>query len=328
MTDFPPSNEQQGNAAGQSAGQAGGQSQQPQQVPQQPMESIPQYGQYAPQQGQPQYTQYNGQAAYGQPSYSQPGQGGYAGQPQYEQPQYSQPGGNAPANPFSPGYQGGYQGEQQQPYGQGQQYAQPQYGQPLPQGAPAQAYAFEPPIDKPWYGIGFGAAVKRLFVKMFVWTGRASRGEFWWAFLFVALVSMLVGWFIGPLGLAIVTAWGILSDLALLPIGIRRLHDANLSGWFMLIPVIATAANDVLAVAIVPRLGAEFAAIYAGGDDPALYEEAVRRGMQQFLERNATTLGISTLVWLAAAIAMIVTIVLLAGRSKPEGARFDAPAQR
>lgn len=303
MANFPPNNEQQGNTAGQNDEQAGGQ------APQQPAGPMPQYGQYAPQQGQPQYY---GQPAYGQPSYSQPGQGGYAGQPQY-----GQPGGNAPANPFSPGYQGGYQGEQQ-----------PQYGQPLPQGAPAQAYTFEPPIDKPWYGIGFGAAVKRLFAKMFVCTGRASRGEFWWAFLFVALVSMVVGWLIGPLGLAIVAAWGILSDLALLPIGIRRLHDANLSGWFMLIPVIATAANEVLAVAIVPRLGAEFAAIYAGGDDPALYEETLRRGMQQFLERNATTLGISTIVWFAAAIAMIVTIVLLAGRSKPEGARFDIPAQR
>ena len=35
-----------------------------------------------------------------------------------------------------------------------------------------------PPLDWPWYGIGFGAAVKRFFKKYATFSGRASRGEY------------------------------------------------------------------------------------------------------------------------------------------------------
>ena len=38
----------------------------------------------------------------------------------------------------------------------------------------------EPPLEWPWYGIGFVAAVKRFFKKYATFNGRASRGEYWW----------------------------------------------------------------------------------------------------------------------------------------------------
>ena len=52
---------------------------------------------------------------------------------------------------------------------------------------------FEPPLDQPWYGIGFGQAIVRYFKKSLTFTGRASRGEFWWAQLFQVVISVPLG---------------------------------------------------------------------------------------------------------------------------------------
>ena len=90
-----------------------------------------------------------------------------------------------------------------------------------------------------------------VFKKYAVFSGRAARPEYWWfvlADLIVAfLLSLVVGIVIGAAGGSSGVAQGVsfLYNLAvLLPtigVGIRRLHDTNRSGWWLLlnfIPII------------------------------------------------------------------------------------------
>lgn len=70
-----------------------------------------------------------------------------------------------------------------------------------------------------------------------VFTGRARRKEYWMFVLINVIVSFVLG-FIG--GLFGTTLLGTIYSLAvLLPsiaVGVRRMHDTDHSGWFLLIP--------------------------------------------------------------------------------------------
>ena len=69
---------------------------------------------------------------------------------------------------------------------------------------------------------------------------RASRAEFWWWQLFVFVVSFCTGFLDGLLGFEIGIS-GILSLGLLLPnicVAIRRCHDSNHSGWWIICPVV------------------------------------------------------------------------------------------
>lgn len=83
----------------------------------------------------------------------------------------------------------------------------------------------------------FGNMIAPL-AKLFNWSGRASRKEFW---LF-QITAGVIGWFALPcvmrgswLALALCALCGF-SELAL---AIRRLHDSGRSGWWVLLPVLA-----------------------------------------------------------------------------------------
>ncbi|WP_424466313.1 DUF805 domain-containing protein [Pseudoclavibacter helvolus] len=109
-----------------------------------------------------------------------------------------------------------------------------------------------PALDQPYYGAPFPEAIKRFVLKTFVYRGRASRSEYWWAFLVAAGVPTIlsivgsgfdVGGQYGNRGVAALgVVFGLLTwlvNLALLlpsiSITVRRLHDANFSGFFALI---------------------------------------------------------------------------------------------
>lgn len=114
-------------------------------------------------------------------------------------------------------------------------------------------------------------------------SGRASRSEFWWALLFVFvapyIVSMsIIGAAFGMLALTSVTPdstgsptfrperWMVITavtiflvlwvtilllGLALMGVAVRRLHDANFSGWFLalcLVPMGSTALMILMAL--------------------------------------------------------------------------------
>ncbi|MGE7777595.1 DUF805 domain-containing protein [Chitinophaga sp. NPDC101104] len=81
-----------------------------------------------------------------------------------------------------------------------------------------------------------------VFKKSTDFNGRASRAEFWWFFLFNLIVSWgisFAGAFVLPAALLsivslVVTLIFILPGVAVM---IRRAHDVNKSGWYMLIPI-------------------------------------------------------------------------------------------
>ena len=79
----------------------------------------------------------------------------------------------------------------------------------------------------------FGRSISVCMGKYVDFSGRASRSEYWWFYLFTVLLS----W-----GALIVDDSGIISGIVnlafLLPslaASARRLHDTNRSGWWMLI---------------------------------------------------------------------------------------------
>jgi uncharacterized membrane protein YhaH (DUF805 family) len=158
------------------------------------------------------------------------------GQPQYGQPQYGQP-----------------------------QYGQPQYGQPQYGGGPGPVgQAGEPPLWAPWYGISFPKAFVRFWKKYVRFDGRASRSEYWWWILWSVIASVVFNIIdavlTGATGTTTTTTtsgyagfstmssnpvsmlpsglWGIATLLPGIALLMRRLHDADFSGWWWLLAFI------------------------------------------------------------------------------------------
>jgi uncharacterized membrane protein YhaH (DUF805 family) len=83
-----------------------------------------------------------------------------------------------------------------------------------------------------------GNAVSVCFKKYATFSGRASRSEFWFFYLFyiiIYIVGSIAGVAVDSSMLAylfIVPIW-----LPQLAVGIRRMHDVGRSGWFILVPI-------------------------------------------------------------------------------------------
>lgn len=145
------------------------------------------------------------------------------------------------------------------------------YANPYPHQQPGiQQNQAEPPVGKPLFGAKFMQATKRFFRGYVVFNGRASRSEFWWAYLAVSLLSFVAA-SIYVIGLIITLsanlstasaaqlddasmasvmlaafAWGlpllIFAFGTMLPmyaITWRRLHDAGFSGAFALLNLVS-----------------------------------------------------------------------------------------
>lgn len=80
----------------------------------------------------------------------------------------------------------------------------------------------------------FGEAIKTCFSKYATFEGRASRSEYWWWFLFTFLASAATGIVSDKLS-ALFSLAVLLPSLA---VGVRRLHDTDRSGWFLLLSLI------------------------------------------------------------------------------------------
>jgi len=107
--------------------------------------------------------------------------------------------------------------------------------------------------------MSFGASVKHVLGNYATFSGRASRSEFWWFYLFVILVSAVLNVIDAVLGLRVgamseefiisgtavpfvSSGVGVLSTifalamlLPFLAVGVRRLHDSDKSGWLLLL---------------------------------------------------------------------------------------------
>lgn len=88
----------------------------------------------------------------------------------------------------------------------------------------------------------FGQSVATCFNKYAVFTGRASRSEYWWWFLFTFIVSFVVVFIAALIDEDLGNVARIILQLAfLLPnlaVGIRRCHDSNHSGWWVICPIV------------------------------------------------------------------------------------------
>uniref|UniRef100_A0A942Y7N8 DUF805 domain-containing protein n=1 Tax=Neobacillus citreus TaxID=2833578 RepID=A0A942Y7N8_9BACI len=127
-------------------------------------------------------------------------------------------------------------------------------------------------LREPFYGAPFAEAVRRFWRKYTVFTGRASRAEYWWWWITsfaIGLVLQLVPQVFAPdtpvlenpVGSYLFVLWGLATLIGSLALGARRLHDANLSGFWQflhIVPGIGSIIVYVLALLPPNPKGARF----------------------------------------------------------------------
>ncbi|WP_022882253.1 DUF805 domain-containing protein [Gryllotalpicola ginsengisoli] len=146
--------------------------------------------------------------------------------------------------------------------------------QSMPAYGSTPAAGAEPPLPQPWYDAPFLGAYKRFWKKYAVFTGRAGRAEFWWAYLGNVIVGIVLGiisallglpgsavdstgtWHSGPgflIGAILIWIFGLAAIVPNLAIYWRRMHDTGKSGWFILLSLIPFVGGIIaLVLAILP----------------------------------------------------------------------------
>jgi uncharacterized membrane protein YhaH (DUF805 family) len=88
-------------------------------------------------------------------------------------------------------------------------------------------------------------------------TGRSRRKEYWMFFLFCLIVSVVANIIDGVLGMSgmvggvygpVTTLFALAVLVPSIAVGIRRLHDTNRSGWWILIALVPLIGAIVLLV--------------------------------------------------------------------------------
>ena len=71
------------------------------------------------------------------------------------------------------------------------------------------------------------------------YSGRSTRSEFWWFYLFSQIPILVTSGpdNISPLALVTSVIIGLLLVPIILPLTIRRMHDVGKSGWFIFVPL-------------------------------------------------------------------------------------------
>lgn len=140
-----------------------------------------------------------------------------------------------------------------------------------PQYPPAPSYPNAPGgLDQPLRGASIGQAFVRFWKKYATFSGRASRSEYWWFVLVsfvVSVVITLIGTVVaGDMTTASTTTgvddvlsglWGLATLIPSLALAVRRLHDTNRSGWWVLLGLVPLVGWIILIV------------WYASGPNPA-----------------------------------------------------------
>ncbi len=106
--------------------------------------------------------------------------------------------------------------------------------------------------------MGFFEAITSVFNKYATFSGRAPRSEFWWFWLFNMIVSIAIdgsGMRHGMNGLEhmegpsiLSTIWHLGVFIPTLAVSVRRLHDTDRSGWWLLLWLIPVIGWIVLVV--------------------------------------------------------------------------------
>jgi uncharacterized membrane protein YhaH (DUF805 family) len=94
-------------------------------------------------------------------------------------------------------------------------------------------------------------AWKQVVVRRYAqFTGRSGRPEFWWFFLANFIIALVLG-LLGLVSVAFAVIYGIYALALLIPslaVSIRRLHDINRTGWWVLLALIPLVGGIVLLV--------------------------------------------------------------------------------
>ena len=177
-------------------------------------------------------------------------------------------------------------------------------------------------LDQPQYDATIGQAASRFWKKFAVFSGRASRREYWWWVLISVAVSVVLqtlgtltigGGFATPrldpaealLPLVPSLIWSLVVLVPSIALAVRRLHDTNRSGWWYLLalPSLAGAALQLVA------LGSMDVERLAAGD--------LAGGIA------VGPLVASLVLTLLGLVGSIVVLVFLILGPDPRGARFD-----
>lgn len=150
-------------------------------------------------------------------------------------------------------------------------------------------------LSLPLYGASFGQAVKRFFKNYTKFSGRASRSEYWWAYLFMVLLQVIPGILYGiGAGMMATTASMSAVDPYAMSAGPSggALALTGIGGILMLIVGLAT---------VIPYLAVSWRRLH----------DANYPGPMWFL-------------YFIPGVGWIIVLVLMVMETKPEGQRFDA----
>ena len=90
----------------------------------------------------------------------------------------------------------------------------------------------------------FQESIRVCFTKYFDFSGRATRSEYWWFFLFLVLAGLLCA-VLSPIASGLFTLATVVPSTA---VATRRLHDTRRSGWWQLIILVPLLGIIVLLV--------------------------------------------------------------------------------
>ncbi|MCR9069461.1 MAG: DUF805 domain-containing protein [Rhodobacteraceae bacterium] len=99
----------------------------------------------------------------------------------------------------------------------------------------------------------FVAAVKTCILEKYInFQDRAPRSEYWWFALFNIGGAVLLG----LIGITILqTLWSLALFLPGIAVSIRRLHDLDKSGWWLLLPLGTLILGGVIGALLMPIIG-------------------------------------------------------------------------
>ena len=170
--------------------------------------------------------------------------------------------------------------------------------------------------------MGFVQAIKVCISKYAVFSGRATRSEYWWFVLFVILSSIVLAFLdqlifgtnaeTGESAKILNPVFQLAVLLPMLAAGWRRLHDSGRPGWYLLLP---TALGVVTMIALLSGV-AVFSVLEGEVGDP----EALRG--------PAAFLGLSGMmvVWVLQLVLSVMMIWWLTRPSQEGDNAYGPPA--